>query len=98
MREASRRRPMELLWEAGAKVRAFDPEAREETHRLYGARDDLVLCARAGDALQGADVLAVVTAWKAFRSPDFAAIRAELGEPAIFERSILSAPGRTSVG
>src|SRR3546814_3684183 len=52
---------------------------------LYGARDDLVLCERAGDALQGADVLAVVTEWKAFRSPDFAAIRAALAEPAIFD-------------
>jgi UDPglucose 6-dehydrogenase len=85
MREASSRRLMELLWEAGAKVRAFDPEAREETRRLYGDRDDLVLCERAGDALQGADVLAVVTEWKAFRSPDFAAIRAALAEPAIFD-------------
>jgi UDPglucose 6-dehydrogenase len=85
MREASSRRLMELLWDAGAKVRAFDPEAREEAHRLYGERNDLVLCERAGDALQGADVLAVVTEWKAFRSPDFAAIRTALAEPAIFD-------------
>ena len=85
MREASSRRLMELLWEAGAKVRAFDPEAREETQRLYGERKDLVLCEGAMDALQGADVLAVVTEWKAFRSPDFAAIRAALSEPAIFD-------------
>ena len=76
---------MEALWEAGAKVRAFDPEAREETRRLYGRRDDLVLCEQAYDALQGADVLAVVTEWKAFRSPDFARIRAALAEPAIFD-------------
>ena len=85
MREASSRRLMELLWKAGAKVRAFDPEAREETQRLYGERKDLVLCEGAMDALQGADVLAVVTEWKAFRSPDFAAIRAALSEPAIFD-------------
>ena len=85
MREASSRRLMELLWEAGAKVRAFDPEAREEAQRLYGDRDDLVLCEHAMDALQGADVLAVVTEWKAFRSPDFRAIRAALAVPAIFD-------------
>jgi uncharacterized coiled-coil protein SlyX len=78
MREASSRRLMEALWEAGAKVRAFDPQAREETHRLYGDRDDLVLCEHAYDALEGADVLAIVTEWKAFRSPDFARIRAAL--------------------
>jgi UDPglucose 6-dehydrogenase len=85
MREAPSRQLMEALWEVGANVRAFDPEAREETHRLYGDRADLVLCEQAGDALQGADVLAVVTEWKAFRSPDFSAVRAALAEPAIFD-------------
>jgi len=85
MREASSRRLMEALWEAGAKVRAFDPEAREEARRLYGERDDLLLCEHAYDALQGADVLVVVTEWKAFRSPDFARIRAALADPAIFD-------------
>jgi UDPglucose 6-dehydrogenase len=92
MREASSRQLMEALWNAGAKVRAFDPEAREETHRLYGDRDDLVLCEHANDALQGADVLAVVTEWKAFRSPDFAGIRAALAEPAIFDGRNLYEP------
>ncbi len=85
MREASSRRLMEALWSAGATVRAFDPQAREETHRLYGDREDLVLCEHAYDALDGADVLAVVTEWKAFRSPDFQRIRATLCEPAIFD-------------
>ena len=85
MREASSRRLMEALWEVGAKVQAFDPEAREETHRVYGDRDDLKLCDNAYQALNGADVLAIVTEWKAFRSPDFARIRASLGSPAIFD-------------
>jgi UDPglucose 6-dehydrogenase len=92
MREASSRRLMEALWDAGAKVRAFDPEAREETHRLYGERDDLVLCDNAYQALEGADVLAIVTEWKAFRSPDFARIRATLKEPAIFDGRNLYSP------
>ncbi len=85
MREASSRHLMEALWQAGARVRAFDPQASEETHRLYGDRDDLVLCANAYEALQGADVLAVVTEWKAFRSPDFQRIGSMLGESAIFD-------------
>ncbi len=85
MREASSRHLMEALWKAGAKVRAFDPQASEETHRLYGERTDLVLCKSAYDALQGADVLAVVTEWKAFRSPDFQRIGSMLGERAIFD-------------
>jgi UDPglucose 6-dehydrogenase len=85
MREASSRRLMELLWEAGASVRAFDPEAGQETMRIYGDRTDLVVCDSAYDALAGADVLAVVTEWKAFRSPDFSRIRAALAEPAVFD-------------
>ncbi|WP_448097768.1 UDP-glucose dehydrogenase family protein [Luteibacter yeojuensis] len=85
MREAPSRRLMEALWEAGAKVRAYDPEARAETTRIYGERDDLVLCDNAYDTLQGADVLALVTEWKAFRSPDFARIKAALTNPAIFD-------------
>jgi UDPglucose 6-dehydrogenase len=85
MREASSRNLMEALWEAGATVRAFDPEARKETHRLYGDRSELVLCDSAYQALEGADVLAIVTEWKAFRSPDFARIRAMLSSPAIFD-------------
>jgi UDPglucose 6-dehydrogenase len=92
MREASSRRLMEALWAAGATVRAFDPEARGETRRLYGERADLVLCEQAYEALQGADVLAIVTEWKAFRSPDFARIRAALAEPAIFDGRNLYEP------
>jgi UDPglucose 6-dehydrogenase len=92
MREASSRRLMEALWDAGATVRAFDPEAREETRRVYGERSDLVLCDSAYQALDGADVLAIVTEWKAFRSPDFARIRATLKEPAIFDGRNLYEP------
>jgi UDPglucose 6-dehydrogenase len=76
---------MEALWQAGARVRAFDPEARDEARRIYGERADLVLCEHAYEALDGADALAIVTEWKAFRSPDFARIRAALKTPAIFD-------------
>jgi UDPglucose 6-dehydrogenase len=76
---------MEALWAAGAKVQAFDPEAMEEAQRIYGDRDDLHICANADEALDGADVLAVVTEWIEFRSPDFADIRDKLKSPAIFD-------------
>ncbi|MBO1110002.1 UDP-glucose/GDP-mannose dehydrogenase family protein, partial [Plesiomonas shigelloides] len=36
MREGSSRLLMEELWQAGAKVQAYDPEAMEETQRIYG--------------------------------------------------------------
>ncbi len=85
MREASSRRLLEQLWAAGAKVRAYDPEAREEAQRIFGARNDLALCEDADSALDGADALAIVTEWKAFWSPDFAHIKDKLRAPAIFD-------------
>ena len=85
MREAPSRVLMEALWQAGARVRAFDPQARSEAARIYGQRDDLVLCDDPWAALDGADALAVVTEWKVFRSPDFARIKAMLKTPAVFD-------------
>ncbi len=85
MREASSRRLIEQLLEAGASVRAYDPEAGEAARRIYGDRADLALCDSADSALTGADVLVIVTEWKAFWSPDFAQIRATLRSPAIFD-------------
>jgi UDPglucose 6-dehydrogenase len=85
MREASSRRLLEQLWSAGATVRAYDPEAREEARHIFGERSDLVLCEQAAQALDGADALVVVTEWKAFRSPDFRMLAARLKEAAIFD-------------
>jgi len=85
MREASSRRLLQQLWDAGAKVRAYDPEATEEAHRIFGDRDDLVLCDSARAALADADALVVVTEWKQFRSPDFARLKQSVGDAVIFD-------------
>ncbi|HSW11470.1 MAG TPA: UDP-glucose/GDP-mannose dehydrogenase family protein [Solimonas sp.] len=85
MREASSRDLMEALWQAGAKVRAFDPVANHETHKIYGDRADLVLCDNAESACEGADVLAIVTEWKQFRSPNFERMAVLLKQPTVFD-------------
>jgi len=85
MREAPARVLMEALWEAGAKVRAFDPKAMPETRRIYGERNDLALLDDPYAALEGADALVVITEWKAFWSPDFDRIKRMLSEPVIFD-------------
>ncbi len=85
MREASSRDLMEALWDAGCYVRAYDPVALDEAHRIFGKRRDLTLCERADDALAGADALAIVTEWREFRSPDFEAIKASLRQPVVFD-------------
>ena len=92
MREASSRRLLAELWASGARVRAYDPEAAEEARRIFGERDDLVLCASADDALKGADALVVVTEWKQFRSADLARIRARLADAVVFDGRNIYAP------
>ena len=85
MREAPSRVIMEALWAMGATVAAYDPAAMPETRRLYGEHPGLILAPHPIDALRGADALLIVTEWKAFRSPDFAAMKALLRQPVIFD-------------
>ncbi|MBK1633199.1 UDP-glucose 6-dehydrogenase [Thiohalocapsa halophila] len=99
MREASSRRLMEQLWEAGASVRAFDPVAMGETRRIYGERSDLTLTDDLLTALEGADALAILTEWTQFRSPDFDAVRQRLRHPVVFDgRNILDHSQVTAAG
>ena len=92
MREASSRRLLEQLWEGGARVRAYDPEAMDEARRIFGERADLCLCGSAGEALQGADALVVITEWKQFRSPDFVRLQATLADAVVFDGRNLYEP------
>lgn len=96
MREASSRVLMEALWQAGASVQAFDPEAMDEAQRIYGHRDDLKLMGTKEAALQGADGLVICTEWQNFRAPDFDVIKNALKEPVIFDGRNLYDPERVS--
>lgn len=68
MRDAPSRSLIEKLWQAGVKVRVYDPKAMGEFKRIYGERDDLVYAASMEEALAGADALAICTEWKSFRA------------------------------
>ncbi|MDP5031443.1 UDP-glucose/GDP-mannose dehydrogenase family protein, partial [Paraglaciecola sp.] len=92
MREASSRVLMERLWAAGAKVKAYDPEAMEETQRIYGNRSELSLMGTKEAALEGADFLVICTEWQSFRAPDFDLIKSKLSLPLIFDGRNLFEP------
>ncbi len=94
MREAPSRVLMEALWKAGANVQAYDPEAMEETQRIYGNREDLTLCGTKEGTLKGADALVIVTEWQTFRAPDFDAIKKMLSEPVVFDGRNMYDPKR----
>ncbi|MGE0874336.1 MAG: UDP-glucose/GDP-mannose dehydrogenase family protein [Burkholderiales bacterium] len=92
MREASSRVLISDLLAAGASVRAYDPVARAEATRLYADEPRVEFADTALGALAGCDALAIVTEWQEFRSPDFAAVRAALKTPAIFDGRNLYEP------
>jgi len=100
MREASSRVLLAELIERGATVAVYDPVAMPEAKRVlaldFAASSHGLARIRFADspmdALQGADALAIVTEWKAFRSPDFEEVRARLKAPVIFDGRNLFAP------
>jgi UDPglucose 6-dehydrogenase len=85
MREAPSRVLMEALWAAGATVQAYDPEAMDETRRIYPDAGALKLCDSAYDAALDADALLIVTEWQEFRSPDFDLLKQRLKNAVIFD-------------
>ena len=85
MREAASVTLIGDLTQAGATVRAYDPAAREVARNIFAENRKVLVVDTAEAALEGADVLCIVTEWQEFRSPDFAAIKRKLKSPAIFD-------------
>ncbi len=92
MRDAPSRHLMEALWDAGATVQAYDPEAMKECRRLYGERNGLVLVADRIQAVKGADALVICTEWKEFRTVDFDWLKEQLAMPVIIDGRNLYEP------
>src|SRR5487761_1516098 len=85
MREAPSRTIIDRLFQAGARVRAYDPVAAAEATRIYAGQPNFELARNAYEAVEGADALAIVTEWQEFRSPDFQRLQQLLKTPLIFD-------------
>jgi UDPglucose 6-dehydrogenase len=83
MREAPAITIVEKLLEAGALVKAYDPEAMKIAKGIFGNR--VTFAKRSYEALAGADALALVTEWNEFREPDFAKMRKLMSSPVVFD-------------
>jgi formate dehydrogenase major subunit len=92
MREAPSKVLIDGLLDAGATVRAFDPEAHETAQAAFGDRPGIELVSEPYQALEGASALFVVTEWRQFRSPDFDRIRGLLKQPIVFDGRNLYQP------
>ena len=83
MREAPAIPIVKGLLARGAKVRAFDPEARRVARTVFGKK--IYYARNAYDALKGADALMLLTEWNEFREPDFKKIKRLMRSPVILD-------------
>ena len=90
MREAPSITIINALLDAGAVVRAYDPEAMEEARKVFGNR--IEYAANSYDALSDADGLIVITEWNEFRRPNFERVRSLMRQPVIFDGRNLYEP------
>ena len=72
MRESPAIDIVAALQKAGAKVRAYDPEAMDEAAKIMS---DIEYCDDAYDCATGADALCVVTEWDKFKALDFVRLK-----------------------
>jgi UDPglucose 6-dehydrogenase len=78
------------LLAAGAKIRAFDPEGMDEARKLLNG---IEYCADAYDTLPGADALAIVTEWNAFRALDMPRVKDLMKAPVLVDMRNIYDPG-----
>jgi len=83
MREAPAITIINRLLEAGAKVKAHDPEAMDEARKVFG--DRIVYVKDNYDVVRDADALVVVTEWNEFRRPNFDKMKSLMNSPVIFD-------------
>ncbi len=94
MREAPSRVLISELLRRGATVKAYDPVAGDVATTLFEGVPGVMIATDQRSTLVGSDALLIVTDWKAFRSPDFDAIKSLLKQPIIIDGRNLYEPAR----
>jgi UDPglucose 6-dehydrogenase len=82
IREAPAFEVIHLLENEGAVVRAYDPQAMENTAKLFPR---ITLCETPYKVAEGADALVLATEWNEFKVLDFALIRQVMRTPVIVD-------------
>ena len=86
MREATSIVVINELTKRGAKIKAYDPKAREEAENFYLKDNRSIEYVDSKYAtLLNSDALLLLTEWKEFRSPDFDEISKQLKNSVIFD-------------
>jgi UDPglucose 6-dehydrogenase len=101
MRDSPAIAVIQTLQDAGAKIRAYDPEGMAQAALVL---DGVEYCDGPYEAIEGADGLAIVTEWDAFRALDLNRVRTMLRQPVlvdlrnIYPRAEVEAAGFRYVG
>ncbi|WCP71951.1 UDP-glucose dehydrogenase family protein [Sphingomonas hankookensis] len=103
MRDSPAIAVIQTLQDAGATIRAYDPEGMEHAAKLV---DNVTFCDGVYQAIEGSDALVIVTEWDAFRALDLPRVKSLLSQPIlvdlrnIYPRDVVEAAGfsYTAVG
>ena len=91
IREAPSMVIIEELYQRGAKIKAFDPQAMEEARGKLKDLKGIIFCKDEYEAIEGADALVIITEWNQFRRLDFKKIKKTMKDNYIFDlRNIYS--------
>jgi UDPglucose 6-dehydrogenase len=82
MRDAPSLAIIQSLQDAGAIIRAYDPEGMEMARPMLR---DVTFCDDAYSAAAGADCLVLVTEWNQFRSLDFRRLKSEMRDAVLVD-------------
>jgi UDPglucose 6-dehydrogenase len=86
----------QTLADAGVVIAAYDPEGMEAAASLM---PEVTMCADAYAAIEGADAIAIVTEWDAFRALDLDRVKALAKAPVLIDlRNIYDAPDMAAKG
>ncbi|MEO0332375.1 MAG: UDP-glucose/GDP-mannose dehydrogenase family protein, partial [Bacteroidota bacterium] len=97
IREAPALYNIKELVAAGAKVKAYDPEAMKNVREIVG--DDIEYCVDEYHAAEEADAIFIMTEWPIFRTPDFEKLSSILKGKIIFDgRNLYEPEGMKELG
>ena len=90
MRDAPSLAIVTALQDAGARIRAYDPEGMENAKAFL---TDVTYCQDAYDCADGADAVTIVTEWDLFRALDWDRIKARLKGHTLIDLRNIYRPG-----
>ncbi|MBI5045072.1 MAG: UDP-glucose/GDP-mannose dehydrogenase family protein [Candidatus Levybacteria bacterium] len=85
MRDAPSRTIIPKLVDQGASIRAYDPVSMENAKGLMSEVNNLVFCESALEAVEGADLLLLLTEWNEFKEMDLAAVKEKMSNHNILD-------------